>query len=258
MPDTVHIPLLGNTNKGVALAGGLAVVATGGYLLYKNYKKNKTATTTPAAGSTYGYGAYAYGYGAYGYGSNPAYGYGGYTYEPSPYYGYGDVGGSGGSVYGYGSTPITSNSQWITAAENALASQGYLPATVQAALGVYLAGGTLTAQQSQIVQAAIAAVGQPPSPPSTTSTGANTGQNSGQPTGTATGTTGTSATNTVAVPNVVGYTAGAAHNAIDGIGLHAVAPPGQKATWIVSGTQPEAGQQVPLGGSVLINAAAKS
>lgn len=259
MPDTVKLPLLGPTKKSTALAGGAAIVGTVGWLVYKSAKAKKAAAATAAtpatSASTYGYGAYAYGYGG-----SSAYGYGGLTYAPGEYYGYGDEGGSAYPSYGYGSgtTAITSNSQWITAAESALATEGYLPATVQAALGVYLAGGTLSSAQSAIVQAAIAAVGNPPTPPSTTTTAPSGGQSGSTGTTTPTGgtSTGTSGGSAVAVPNVVGYTTGAAHNAIDGAGLHAVAPPGQKDNWTVTSTQPAGGVQVPLGGSVLINASA--
>jgi hypothetical protein len=104
MPDTVHVPLLGNMNRGVVLMGGIAAVGVTGYVLYRNSKKKAAAVSTG--------GAYAYGYGQgmpsgyYGYG----YGYGGFgggSYAPYPQgaeYGYG--------AYGYGYyNPYTG--QWI-------------------------------------------------------------------------------------------------------------------------------------------------
>jgi hypothetical protein len=57
----------------------------------------------------------------------------------------------------------------------------------------------------------------------------------------------------VTVPQCKGMTAGAAHNAIQAAGLHAVAPSGQKATAECTGTSPAGGQVVSPGTNVTIN-----
>jgi hypothetical protein len=98
MPNTIHLPLLGNVPKGAAIAGGGAAVVVTAYLIYK-HSKDAAVTSTGATG--YGYGASAYGYGAssafYGYGSEYANADAGSGLTPYPVaseYGYG--------AYGYG------------------------------------------------------------------------------------------------------------------------------------------------------------
>lgn len=56
----------------------------------------------------------------------------------------------------------------------------------------------------------------------------------------------------VTVPNVIGESAGSAHNALAGAGLVPTAPQGQKATDIVIGTSPVSGTSVPHGSPILI------
>lgn len=150
MPSDVKVPLIGKMPKGAALAGGLAVVAVGGYLIYKHYTKK---TTTAASASGYGYG---YGYGTqafgYGYGTQGTYGFGGGGQYP--YYGY------GGQPPGGQPPPITTNAQWGAAAEAAMGSTG--TDQIAAAIGKYLAGAPITQDQALIVQEAMAVVGNPP------------------------------------------------------------------------------------------------
>lgn len=64
------------------------------------------------------------------------------------------------------------------------------------------------------------------------------------------------AASTAVVPDVVGRTAGDAHNLIEAAGLKPVAAPGQKATWNVTGTSPKGGTTVAYGSSVTIQASA--
>jgi hypothetical protein len=59
----------------------------------------------------------------------------------------------------------TTNAQWEANAEAVLNGYGYPFVQVQAALNQYLAGGVLSSIQSEIVNAAIEAVGAPPNPP---------------------------------------------------------------------------------------------
>lgn len=152
MPNDVNVPIVGKMPRGAALAGGLAVVAVGGYLIYKHFTKT---TTTPTPTGAMGYG-YSYGYGSalgYGYGSQYGeYGFGGggsYPYGP---YGYGGGGGN--------PPPITTNAQWGQAAEAAMGSSGN--DNIAAAIAKYLAGQPVTQDQELIVQEAIAVVGNPP------------------------------------------------------------------------------------------------
>jgi len=109
MPDTVHLPLLGNVSKPAVIMGTVAAVGVTGYLLYRHNQQSKAAAASMAGG----YGSYAYGYGTqpsgyYGYGSEFAYGgpYGGglTPYPVASEYGYG--------AYGYGYyNPYTG--QWL-------------------------------------------------------------------------------------------------------------------------------------------------
>lgn len=253
MPDTVDIFGL-HMSKGAALAGGGALVVVGGYLVYKKLKKPKTTTPATGAGGAayaYGYGAYAYGYGVhgamYGYGfGTQAYGYGVY----SPYgSAYGPYGPYGYGAYGSGISevippPVTTNAQWAQAAEAQLAANGVDSNTALAAIGLYLAGGNLTANQASIVQEAIAVEGNPPVPgaagyPPAVHYQTSTGQGGG-------------GQQTTTVPNVVGKTAGQAHDALVAAQLVPIADPGQKATSRVRSTSPGAGKTVPLESPVLI------
>lgn len=92
MPDTVKLPVLGNVPKGGVVAGALAAVAVGAYVLYQHNKASKVTGTN----------AYGYGTSAYGYGQQTPGGYYGYGYA------YGGVSGGAinpypvGSQYGYG------------------------------------------------------------------------------------------------------------------------------------------------------------
>src|SRR5262249_7358264 len=146
------------------LWAGIAV--GGGGLAYWMYKRNKQQKKdTAAVASEFGY--------AYGYGSEYAYGL---TYEPygygyGPYglgsYGYGGFTPAGGGLTNVGvQTPVpitaTTNAQWSAAALGQLTSQGFDGTAVLAALGLYLVGGNLSAAQADIVRAAIAIEGYPP------------------------------------------------------------------------------------------------
>jgi len=171
-----NVPILGKTPKGAVLAGGLAVVAVGGYLLWKHFTTPK-ALPTPAA-AAYGYGASAYGYtSALGYGYMPP-GFGGGSYFPP--YGYGPQPGPG-----YGGPPTT-NGQWGQQAEADLGSSG--TDSIAAAIGKYLAGAEITQDQALIVQEAEALLGPPPQqaasgfpPKMHVSKGPGPGQNAANP-----------------------------------------------------------------------------
>lgn len=153
--------ILGHTISKKPFIAGL-IIASGvtGYILYKRHQAGGTST---ADASAYGYGAY--GYGAYGYGMGiAAYGYGGYGYGAYGYggYGYGGFVPSVGSITPPVAPTPSSNAEWATAAEATLSNEGFNPTSVAAALGKYLLAGTLTSDQTSIVQAAIAAQNYPP------------------------------------------------------------------------------------------------
>jgi Fibronectin type III domain len=208
LADTVNVPVLGPTNKATVIGGTAAIVAVGGYLLWKRNLNKKAAAAAAAthAGMGYGYGMQNMGYGAYGYsygsGAYGGYGYAGFS-EITPYpsgeeygygaYGYGYYNPYTGQYIGGGTgtgviTPVTgtatTNAAWAANAANALEQQGYSALAVYQALGLYLAGLPLSAQQYQIVTAAIGAAGEPPTPvPSPIQSGTSGGGTGGGQTG---------------------------------------------------------------------------
>jgi hypothetical protein len=162
----IKLPGVGEVPRGGVIAGGIIAIGAGIYL-YIKHKDAAAAPAVPAAGYGYGYQAqgYGYGYGTQGFQAGYAAGYG---------LGIATAGyGTGVAGYGYGYTPTTptgggtpvptTNALWLADAEAAL-DPTHSPATVSAALGKYLAGGTLTSDQASIVSLAIAAVGDPPVP----------------------------------------------------------------------------------------------
>lgn len=246
MPD-VHIPGIGNVPRGGVIVGAVVGVV-GAFYLYEKHK-NSAASTTATPGS-YGYG---YGYGGYGY-SNPAFN--------EPYiggeYGYGGLYGYGiGEGYGVGSSVaptqvVTTNAAWAQAAENYLTENGgYDPATVAAALGIYITGSTLSAAQQAVVEAAIAFEGYPPIAgasgyPPAMHTSAATGQGGG------TGTTGTgTGAKTITVPKVTGLRllTGVAKIKAVGLKTHNSGFAAKSLNYIVSQT-PGAGTKVASGTTV--------
>jgi PASTA domain len=164
MPDTLHVPVLGNINKTTALMGGVAAVGVTGWLIYRHNKKSSVQpTSVPATPDT---GTSAYGYGQYGYGTNNGY----YGYGYGPYDGASPYGPFGYGYYGVGTpeppgTPsATTNAEWSQAAVSALTAQGVNGSTALAALGQYLLGHSVNSSQETIVEQAIAAEGYPPVP----------------------------------------------------------------------------------------------
>lgn len=63
------------------------------------------------------------------------------------------------------SSPFTTDAQWSTAATSQLIQAGYDALTVNKALSDYINGNTMTAQEQQILDVALKAVGPPPIPP---------------------------------------------------------------------------------------------
>lgn len=181
MPDA-SVPALGKVNKPTLIVAGLAATGAAIYAYVKNKKAKAAAASTAASG--YGYGGYAYG-GGYGYGAGL-----------SQQYAYGGAGGGYGTSgypatgYGVGTPPsgttqvAATNAQWAQYAQSFLVSQGYDSQTVSVALGAYITGHNVGANES-VVEAAIAFEGYPPvagpnnMPPSINTSGANQGQPSG-------------------------------------------------------------------------------
>jgi hypothetical protein len=274
MAETINVPGVGPAKKPLVI-GGIAVLAGILAVAYYRHAKNKSAAAAgtaaaaaqdpnavdPATGLTYGEEAAGIQAGDLAGAGTP---YGdtsgivGYDAQGQPVY---------SDTVGYGPTPsFVSNGAWSQAAEQYLvATTGADAGTVAAALGTYLAGQPLTQAQASVVQQAIAFFGQPPQagsngyPPSlkmaepqTGGTGGSGGGGLGgtNPGGPATGVSGGTAT----VPDVVGRTAGNAHNKIVAAHLVPVADPGQKATWKVTSTTPKGGTRIPRGTRVLITA----
>lgn len=146
--------LHGPNSKWFAI-GGVAVAA----LVFHEYRKARlnAATAVPTAtdsGTGYADTGIADTGSAYGYGSDTA-GLFGYTDPASGTI----ISGAGGSTLLAG--PST-NSQWSQQVQGMLVQAGYSSVDVAAAVGHYLVGTTMTAQQWEIVQAGIALEGQPP------------------------------------------------------------------------------------------------
>jgi hypothetical protein len=164
----VNVPIIGETNKSTLLIAGLAGVTALGWALWKDKKTKKAAAAVPAsataqsaaagAASGYGYGAYAYQPYGYGYGPEGLGAYGGQGDYGYGYYGAGEP--VNEEVPGAAAT----NAQWSEAAMTALTSAGWAATDVLTALGLYITGSPVSATQQQIIQAAIAAEGYPPSP----------------------------------------------------------------------------------------------
>jgi len=236
MPTTRQWVLYGGIG-----AGGIAIAAW----MYERNKKQKAQTT--AATQQANTAAYAYGYGM-----TEPYGYGQLTYQPEVYgyglgyYGYGTTYPYGAGTGAGGTVPVaaaTTNAMWSQAAVSQLTNQGYDGAQVQAALGVYLTAGTLTAEQQAIVQAAIGVEGYPPQPgpngypPAMHSTTVN----APPPPSTGAGN--------VQVPYVVGKRLDQAISIIENAGLKehttTLAAYGFPSRWKVSGQNPAGGKVAP-------------
>ena len=241
------------------ILGGSAV-GIGAVFWYRHNKKNQATTQTqnqqagidPNTGQPYASE-----------GIDPTTGqpysqeYGNYTYQPEgagygPYgldsYGSGGSGAYGSLGYYGGGVPYpvqqqaTTNAQWSEAAVSALTAQGYNGMQVLAALGLYLTGGQLSADQASIVQAAIAAEGYPPNPPSG---GIITSPPGGPPP--------PPGTNQIAVPNVIGKTELQASQIIAKAGLHPHGPPVSKnGAKKVKSQNPSAGVLVAKGSTVSV------
>jgi PASTA domain len=176
---------------------------------------------------------------------------------------------TGQYIPGYGTTgqvtTIATNAEWAQAAITTLTGEGYDPATVTTAIGLFLAGQALTQNQYDIVTAAIGVEGNPPSSvtPPHLAGGGGAGQTNPvspapphQPVGPGSGVSG----GKVTVPNVIGSSGLTARLAIAARGLKSVQSPkttqrGKSTT--VTSQSPKAGSKVKLGSTVTINVKVK-
>lgn len=174
---------------------------------------------------------------------------------------YGSSGGGGyGGTAGYptfygnstaSGTSFATNAQWAQAVTQGLTALGYSSTDVAAALGLYFQDMPLgTAPDgvsyTSIVQAAVAEFGPPP-----------VGSFSIVPSGNGSGGGGGGGT-LVTVPNVIGLSAGSAHNAIAAVGLVPVDADWTRgdASRVVTGQSPNSGTQVASGSKVSYTVAA--
>jgi hypothetical protein len=257
LDGTVKLPGMGTVKKKTAYGAAGAIVLV---LVIYWFRQRKTAAAAPAAGNA---GVFTDPAGNSCTAPNPATGYcpgtaedqqalaaaGGLAPFDTSQLGSGGLGGyyypPGGGTQAAPPGPgnFADNAEWAQYVETYMT--GTLnadPATVGNAIGKYLTGQPLTADQVNIVQEAIAYGEKPPV------SGAD-----GDPPGfrTAAGGGGGGGA-TATVPRVVGQTAGSAHNAITAAGLKPTASPGQTPNMKVSRTAPDGGTQVPAGSAVAI------
>jgi hypothetical protein len=138
------------------------------------------------------------------------------------------------------------NAQWSQAAQQGLTEIGYNATDVAAALGDYLNGIPLSSDYVSIVQTALAEYGNPPAG------SYSIVQSSGTP---------TSTSGTIPVPNVVGMSAGNAHNTLVAAGLVPADPNANVAgepQKTVTATSPAAGADVTAGSKVELIASTAS
>lgn len=141
-----------------------------------------------------------------------------------------------------GTSVYTSNAAWAQAVQAGLTDVGYNATDVAQALGLYLTGQPMTAAQAQLINTGIAEFGAAP---------VGSLQVILKP------SSGPSDNTMVQVPDVIGQTAGNAHNAIVAAGLVPVDPvanrPGEPQDKVAS-TTPTGGTSVTKGSRVTINA----
>ncbi len=162
----------------------------------------------------------------------------------------GDIGDYGGGEYAPvpvgtqlpGAGGFTTNGEWAQQAETDLGGVGVDQATLSAALGAYLTGRSLTADQQSLVDQAIAEEGYPP----VSGTG-------GYPPAMKTGGGTTTATK-VKVPNLVGETLDTAKTTTADVGLKLSIPPGAstKKANVITSQHPAAGTQAASGSTVTV------
>jgi hypothetical protein len=160
----INLPVVGSVPRVWVYGVGIGSVAMIGFLVYRKKKGAAAAVTaaavpadTDTADSTdTGIDPatdqpYASEYGSE-YGGDPSYGG---VYDPN----------TGGLIYpttGTTTAPITTNAAWAQQAETYAEQVGVDPTALSAALGKFLTGGAVTADQQGLIQQAISWEGYPP------------------------------------------------------------------------------------------------
>lgn len=184
-----------NRKRVLFLAGGSVGLVAIWYVVQRRNATDTTTTdgtdttTTDTSIDPNASGAYGSGYGG-------DYSTGGSAdYSPPELDSYVDPS-TGAVITGGGATPVytppkpvvitkpTTNAQWAQQASAYLVQQGFDAITVATALGKYFSNQNLTDNQLSVVQAALAAEGNPPNPPPPP----HVAPPSGQPTGVTSGT----------------------------------------------------------------------
>jgi len=258
MADTVNVPGAGKQSKKTVTIVAIGTVGVVAFMWFKHKSAGSasassastSASIDPSTGYPYGsaqdQAALAAQSGSSSDTIDPATGavYGSQADEQALAQESGSAGGIGyGSTAINGVTSFTTNSEWAQQCESVvppLINSTTAQSDVAAAIGRFLAGLPLTEEQAQIIQVCESEEGPPPvgqfsiipepatSPPS-----------SGTPTD-------------VTVPDVVGQSAGDAHNLLVQANLDPTAPKGQTPNMKVSRTSPTAGTQVAKGSKVAI------
>lgn len=280
LTGSVKIPGIGEIPKKQAAIGGAVLAVLLGIVWYRHRAAAAASNTAPPpTGDAAGAGLASDPYPPDGTTGNagdpnstdPATGQ---TYgdEDTSYYGStGTAGGGGGSL----AQQVTSNAAWSQAAQGYLvtADPAIDPGTIASALGAYVTGSPVTADQQTIIEQAIAFEGYPPvagpsgQPPSInlapggtgTGTGGTGGTGTTGGTGSAGGGTGPAAppkappaAATVSVPHVVNDQVNVAIEALTAAGLtyHLSATRDPSKTYIVNSQTPAAEKQVAKGSNV--------
>lgn len=138
MTDAVDVPKVGKVKRQYVIAAAALVAGIVGYAYYK--QRQAAAAAAPV----------------------PAYSNGDVPTDAVTDTSGGAAGAAVGGSQSYTDTSaLTTDAQWAQQAENLLAG-AWDQATVAAALGAYLTHQPLTAQQQQVVQAAVGLLGYPP------------------------------------------------------------------------------------------------
>jgi hypothetical protein len=264
---SVHVPGIGPVKKKTALYGGVAAVLL--VIVYIYMKNRQTAAAAPATAAATG-ATVTDPAGNVCSTLDPSSGYCPGTAEDQAYYSdqSGVLGGSSGNgiigydssgdpIYSSGGTGVTAstgpgsfsnNAQWAQYAEQGMGSSGN-DATA-AALGKYITGGEVTADQVTLIDEAIALAGYPPTqgpggkPPSINQTGV---PGSGNPPPPAT---------TVTVPRLTGERVENATSALSALGLKATFGTRKpNVPYHVTSTSPAAGAKVKPGSTVRLSIA---
>lgn len=164
MVDTVKIPVFGQVKKSYAIAGGVGIVAIGGYIIIRRRGQSQAATASTSAMVTDPAGNTCTALGTSGYcPGTPQDLEAQQSLEQEGFLGGGGPGDTGTQGI-TGTTGFTTNGEWVQAVEQQLSEEGTQESadTVTIALGKYVQGSPLTPDQVTIVQQGIGLENYPP------------------------------------------------------------------------------------------------